>query len=286
MPQGNLKDIVVIYHAQCRDGFGSAYAAWTVYGDNASYIPVKTQEELPHGLTNKEIYIVDYSYDQPTLAHLRSTNKKVTVIDHHESARTAVTSFPGNIFDITHSGAVLTWQYFYPGSETPKLLLYIEDQDIWTQKMEHTREFAAALGEYTQDFETWHQLNLNLADRIHFNKFIEHGSIIARFEDDLVEKIVAFRERALFEGQNIYVVNAERIYRSITGHHLAQLSHDEGGAGIGIVYYRYNGAIHCSLRSLPDVDVCTIAQKYGGGGHKNAASIRVASFNELPFTFL
>ena len=282
----NLKDTIIIYHAQCRDGFGAAYAAWTIYGDDASYIPVKTQDDLPAGLEGKEIYIVDYSYTIEILTQLLATNKKVVVIDHHESARAAVTSFPDNVFDITHSGAVLTWKYFHPGTEIPKLLCYIEDQDIWTQKMEHTREFTAALGEYTQDFETWHQLNLNLADRIHFNKFIEHGSIIARFEDSIVEKIVTFRERALFEGQEIYVVNAERLYRSITGHHLAKLSQDEGHAGIGIVYYRYNGAIHCSLRSMPEVDVCVIAQKYGGGGHKNAASIRVASFAELPFTFL
>lgn len=38
-----LKEIVIIYHAQCRDGLGSAYAAWKKFGDNASYIPRKTQ---------------------------------------------------------------------------------------------------------------------------------------------------------------------------------------------------------------------------------------------------
>ena len=33
-----LKKIVVIYHDQCRDGFGAAYAAWKKFGDDASYI--------------------------------------------------------------------------------------------------------------------------------------------------------------------------------------------------------------------------------------------------------
>jgi nanoRNase/pAp phosphatase (c-di-AMP/oligoRNAs hydrolase) len=144
----------------------------------------------------------------------------------------------------------------------------------------------AALSEYTQDFETWHQLNQNLEDRLHFNKFIEHGEIIARYEDTLVAKILTFKEPAQFEGYSIYVVNAERIYRSILGHHLAELNKQEGGVGIGIVYYKYDGAVHCSLRSVPGVDVHTIAQKYGGGGHPSAASFRVASFSELPFSFL
>ncbi len=152
--------------------------------------------------------------------------------------------------------------------------------------MEHSREFGAALGEYTQDFETWHQLNENLEDRLHFNKFIEHGDIISRFEDSLVSKMLTFRERAVFEGCEIYVLNAERIYRSILGHHLAELNKKEGGLGIGIVYYKYDGAVHCSVRSVPEVDVSVIAERYNGGGHKNAASIRVANFSELPFTFV
>ncbi len=282
----SLKDIVVIYHDQCRDGFGSAYAAWTVLGDTASYVPRKTQQPVLEGLVDKELYIVDYSYHKADLEMLVANNKKVVVIDHHASACESVTSFPGNVFDTTHSGAVLTWQYFHPNTPVPKLLLYIEDQDIWTQSMEHTREFSAALGEYDQDFETWHQLNKNLEDRLHFNKFIEHGDIIARFEDALVAKMLNFREKALFEGQPIYVLNAERVYRSILGHHLAELSKQEGGVGIGIVYYKYDGAVHCSVRSVPEVDVSVIAEKYGGGGHKNASSIRVASFAELPFTFL
>ena len=31
-----LKNIVVIYHADCRDGFGAAYAAWKKFGDRAT----------------------------------------------------------------------------------------------------------------------------------------------------------------------------------------------------------------------------------------------------------
>jgi nanoRNase/pAp phosphatase (c-di-AMP/oligoRNAs hydrolase) len=286
MSSQNLKEIVVIYHAQCRDGFGAAYAAWTVFGDDATYILVKTQDVPPEGLINKELYIVDYSYSKEILDELVAANKKVVVIDHHETARAAVTNFPDNVFDINHSGAVLAWKYFHPNTEVPKLLLYIEDQDIWKKSMEHTREFTAALGEYTQDFETWHQLNQNLEDRLHFNKFIEHGDIIARFEDSIVEKIVSFKERAVFEGHEIYVVNAERLYRSIVGHHLAEINKHEGRLGLGIVYYRYDGAVHCSLRSTPEVDARELAEKFGGGGHKNAASIRVPSFSDLPFTFL
>lgn len=282
----NLKRIVVIYHDQCRDGFGAAYAAWKKFGDEASYIPRKTQDPVPEGLEDKEIYIVDYSYKKPDLDALHKKNKSVVVIDHHETAKEAVESFKDSVFDMEHSGAVLAWQYFHPHTDVPKLLLYIEDHDLWRFKMEHNREFGAALGEYNQDFETWDQLNKNLEDRDHFSKFISHGSAIAGFEDKHVQKLLEFREKVRFEGHEVYAVNCSRIYRSIVAHELSNLNGKEGGIEMAIVYYRYAGKVHCSLRSNGDVDVRAMAEKYGGGGHKNASSIRVDNFEDLPFTFI
>ena len=282
----NLKKIVVIYHDQCRDGFGAAYAAWKKFGDDASYIPRKTQDGVPEGLEHKEIYIVDYSYNKEQLDELTKQNKSVVVIDHHATSEAAVTSFRHNVFDMDHSGAVLAWQYFHPNTEVPKLLLYIEDHDLWRFKMEHNREFGAALGEYNQDFETWDKLVGNLSDRDDFSKFISHGAALAGFEDKIVDKLLTFKEKVLFEGHEIYAVNCSRLYRSIVANKLSVLNGQEGGKEMAIVYYRYDGWVHCSLRSIGDVDVRTLAEKYGGGGHKNAASIRVDSFNELPFTFI
>ena len=281
-----LKNIVVIYHDQCRDGFGAAYAAWKKFGDSASYVPRKTQDPVPEGLEGKEIYIVDYSYNKAQLNELVAKNKSVVVIDHHATSKDAVTSFEGNVFDIEHSGAVLAWQYFHPHTEVPKLLLYVEDHDLWLFKMEFNREFGAALGEYDQDFETWDRLVENLNDRDDFSKFLSMGETLARFEDKLVQKLLAFKERIVFEGQEMYAVNCSRLYRSIVANQLALLNKEKGGIEMAIVYYRYDGKVHCSLRSNGDVDVSTMAEKYGGGGHKNAASIRVDSFEHLPFTFL
>ena len=273
-----LKKIVVIYHDQCRDGFGAAYAAWKKFGDNASYIPRKTQDPIPEGIENKELYIVDYSYKKPELDELVKNNISVVVIDHHATSKEAVTSFENNVFNQSHSGAVLSWMYFHPNTEVPKLLLYVEDHDLWKFKMEFNREFGSALGEYNQDFETWDQLNLNLENRDHFSKFISLGGAIADFEDKHVQKLLTFKEKILFEGNEIYAVNCSRLYRSIVAHELSTLNGKEGGIEMAIVYYRYDGKVHCGLRSNGDVDVSKMAEKYGGGGHKNASSIRVDSF--------
>ncbi|NBD73627.1 hypothetical protein GVX82_01125 [Patescibacteria group bacterium] len=280
------KDTVVIYHAQCTDGFGAAYAAWKKFGESASYIPLKTQVECPEGLTGKTLYILDYSFDHDTLLRLRERNDVVVVIDHHASAEAAVTSFPENVFAHDHSGAVLAWQYFHKDTEVPELLRYVEDHDLWRFALPDNRAFNAALGLYEYDLATWDRLTEDLRDPHFRAQFIERGEAIAQFEDRLVDQLLTYRERVHFAGHEVWALNASRTYRSILGHRLASLNEEVGGIALGIVYYRNQGGVHISLRSNGDVDVAALAQKYGGGGHKNAASIRVPSFADLPFSYL
>jgi oligoribonuclease NrnB/cAMP/cGMP phosphodiesterase (DHH superfamily) len=279
------KEIVVIYHDQCRDGFGAAYAAWKKFGESAWYVPLKAGTDAPTGLTDKELYIVDFSFSYETLAQLREQNRSVVVIDHHISAQAAVTAWPENIFDLEHSGAVLAWRYFHPDTPTPPLLEYVEDHDIWKFALPNNREINAALGLEPATFAAWDSLITRLTDPGELASFIERGATIAAFEDHLVSQLLEYKEWVEFAGHRCYAINIARPYRSIVGHHLAKLSAAAGGAPLGIVYYRNQGGVNISLRSEGDLDVAKLAEQYGGGGHVHAASIRVASFADLPFTF-
>ncbi len=281
-----LKNIVIIYHADCRDGFGAAYAAWKKFGDTASYLPWRDHTVAPEGLTDKEIYIVDFSFVRSTIEVLIAENKSVVVIDHHQTAEADVVAYPQNVFDNNHSGCVLAWQYFHPGTEVPELLYYIEDHDLWRFALTENREYNVALGQYEVSFEVWDALIEELKDENKKINFIAKGALIAKFEDKLIATIMKTRERVLFEGNEVWAINAERIYRSILGNKLAELNEAEGNIAIGIVYYHSHGRVNISLRSRGDVDVAALAEKYGGGGHKRAAGIEVASFAELPFTFI
>ncbi len=281
-----LKNIVIIYHADCRDGFGAAYAAWKKFGETASYLPWRDHTVAPEGLTDKEIYIVDFSFVRSTIEVLIAENKSVVVIDHHQTAEADVVAYPQNVFDNNHSGCVLAWQYFHPGTEVPELLYYIEDHDLWRFALTENREYNVALGQYEVSFEVWDALIEELKDENKKINFIAKGALIAKFEDKLIATIMKTRERVLFEGNEVWAINAERIYRSILGNKLAELNEAEGNIAIGIVYYHSHGRVNISLRSRGDVDVAALAEKYGGGGHKRAAGIEVASFAELPFTFI
>jgi len=280
------KNIIVIYHAQCSDGFCAAYAAWKKFGDTADYIPMKTQVEIDDSLTNKQMYVVDYSLSKTVQEKLQAQGCSVTVIDHHQSAKDDVTAFPQNIFDQSHSGAVLTWRYFHPQTPVPELLLQIEDHDLWKFERPDNMAFNAALRQYPFDFSVWDKLITKLNDESFREQFIATGQTIVSFEEHLVTSLLEFKEQVVFEGYKVWALNASRLYRSILGHKLAELNKGTGEPELGIVYYRNQGAVHVSLRSNGDVDVAAIAEKYGGGGHKNAASIRVDTFADLPFEFI
>ena len=281
----HTKDIVVIYHAQCRDGFASAFTAWKKFGDNATYIAQRTQVTVDE-YTDKEIYVLDYSLEEDVQRQLEKTNKSVIVIDHHPSSEASVSAFPQNIFDASHSGAVLSWQYFHPDIPVPEMMYFIEDHDLWKFSMPDNRAFGSAMKEYDFDFKKWDELQRRLEDPAFRKSFINKGQVISQFEDNLVEGLMQYKERVLFEGHEVWALNVARTYRSILGHHLAELNKGTDQPQIGIVYYRNNGAVNISLRSNGDANVRVLAEKHGGGGHDRAASIKVDSFKDLPFEYL
>ncbi len=285
MPNEPLKYIVVIYHADCPDGFGAAYAAWKKFGDSASYIPRPIPAPVPEGLADKEIYIIDYSYSKDVLADLETKNKSVMVIDHHQTAKEAVLSFPQNIFDNDHSGCVLAWQYFHPNTPVPELLKYVEDHDLWRFALPEHREFNVALHQEPMTFASWDTLIARLQNENELINFIAKGSLLAKYEDKLIDSLLKHKERVIFEGYEVWAIN-ENMFRSSLGNRLAELNEAEGKIALGIVYYRKDKQVRVSLRSKGDVDVAKMAEKYAGGGHKNAASIKVDSFRNLPFEFV
>ena len=272
------QDIVVIYHADCRDGFGAAYAAWKKFGESATYIPRKTQFPPPEGLTGKEIYILDYSYSKETLDELVANNRSVTVIDHHQTAKAAVTSFPNNIFDQLHSGATLAWMYFHPDTPVPKLLLYVEEHDLWKDTLPHSKEIAAIIGEHPLTFAWWDELVGRFEDEKSFAALAEKGAILREYIDKQAAQMAQTAHPVTFEGQTVYALNYPGPYRSLIGN-LVAAKHPP----MSIIWSHEDGMFRVSLRSVGDFDVANIAQKYGGGGHKNASGFKCKKWEDLPF---
>ncbi len=273
-----LKDIVILYHADCSDGFAAALAAYKKFGFDASYVPVRYQDPLPNGLEDKEIYIVDFSYSEEILRSLHQQAKLLVIMDHHKSAEKAVRSVPEHRFDLDHSGCHLAWQYFHPGTETPRLLQYVETGDLWTYTLPYSHEVLTFL--YVKDFNfpEWEKLFDDFEDDKKVEEFAQKGREFIEYSDHLVRRIARMAEEVEFEGYKVYAVNAPHEVRSVLGEELVKQK-----GPFAIVWYFQNNSLNLSLRGDGTVDLTKIVGKYGGGGHKNSAGIRLAFNAPLPF---
>src|SRR3546814_134573 len=91
------KDILVLYHGNCTDGFGAAWAAWKKLKDNAEYIGVKLDVTPEEDFVDKEIYMLDFVYDEEYLKDLIDNNKKVVAIDHHITNKRTAEMVPDHL---------------------------------------------------------------------------------------------------------------------------------------------------------------------------------------------
>ena len=261
-----MKKIVVLYHVDCSDGFGAAWVAWLKFKNKAEYIGLPAQQRpLPKKLRNKEIYILDKSFSVPVLKKLVRENRKVMVIDHHISRKKDTLSFPQNIFDNNHSAAVLTWKYFFPQRPVPKLLLHVEDIDLWRFKMKNTKEIMAIVSLHPYEFESYEKISKAISNEKAFKKLIAQGKLLLNYEKELIRRQLRLAYPVDFLGYKTLAVNTHALH-SETAHELLLKQ-----PPLAIVWYEVGKGRRISLRSNGKVDVSKIAKKFGGGGHKRAA---------------
>lgn len=272
-----MKQIVVLYHAKCADGFGAAWAAWKKFGNQAEYIPLEHQKPPPLGLKGKELYFLDFTYPTPITKKLIQENKRVTAVDHHISVKEAVLKTHKYLFDIKHSAAVLSWKYFHPVHPLPRLLKHIEDIDLWKFKLPRTREIIAFLETNPFNFKTWDGIRRGFDKPKTRKLYIEEGKRILIYQEKLIEHLTEGADLVHFAGRNVLVVNSP-VFHSQIGNFLAKKR-----PPIGIVWSAVGGAVRVSLRSNGKVDVSKIAARFGGGGHKNAAGFTLLEGAKLPW---
>lgn len=279
MNKNKLKEIVVLYHADCPDGFGSAWAAWKKFGKTADYVPVEHGESFPIGLEDKELYLLDFSYGEEETAQLIAKNKRVTTIDHHITSEQAIKMTSDYRFSLDNSGSILSWDYFHKGKPTPKMLQYIEDRDLWRFKFPETDNVCAFIDSLDFDFKVWDKVAEDMENENTKKEYQKQGQFMLTHEKRLMEDIInANTKKVMFEGYDTYVANAPYFFASHIGQILIKKL-----PPIAITWNEDKNSVHISLRSDGTVNVGEIAKKYGGGGHKMAAGFELPSISLFPW---
>ncbi len=271
-----MKSIVILYHADCSDGLGAAWAAWKKFGASATYIPVANQASPPPGLKNKEVYLVDYCFPKAITKKLIAMNKRVTAIDHHVSNKEAVFLTHKPLFALHHSGSILAWKYFHPGKTAPLYLRYVEDADLWKLKMPHAKAFVASRPFLPQYIKTASSF-IKSFERTNFRKkFFADGELLLKYQRALIYEILQNKELVIFRGKRALAVNSP-----VFTDDLASIMYAE--KPMAIVWHQKRNSKKVSLRSDGSVDVSKIAAHFGGGGHKRASAFKIKASAKLPW---
>ncbi len=277
---------VCFYHAGCPDGFGAAWATYQAWGDDARYVARRHEHTIePDDYRDAWVAYVDIAPGNEELLALGRVASQVTVLDHHVTAHERYHSDPGVVnqmeelgheilYDMDHSGAVLSWLYFSEGAPLPDLLRYVEDQDLWNWQLLDSQEVNAAIAARPHRFDAWTELAARPIEEL-----AAEGRPIVRANRMEVERLVPSAHPLLVGGKFVEAVNATN-NRSDIGHELAERK--AYAVKWGCVYRISRDVVHATLYSIGDVDVGRVASAYGGGGHRNAAGFSVPLSRWLP----
>lgn len=250
----------VLYHKDCEDGFGAAWVAWQALGEAAQYRAVNHGEPVPEMLDGSTVTMVDFAFPRDITLALKQRMGEVTILDHHETAARELAGLDFVTLDMDKSGAMLAWEHWFPGQPAPALIEYIQDKDLWLFKLPQSREVTAALQSYPKDFLVW--------DALDVDDLTKEGVAILRAKEQLVDRHVANTSLREVGGYLVPTVNAV-IHQSEIGNRLNELY--PGHPFAALYFDLADGNRKWSLRSRGEFNVAELAERFGGGGHKNAA---------------
>lgn len=277
---------LIIYHNNCPDGFCAAYIAKKRYPE-AKLFPRDHGLEPPYDeVRGKDVLVVDFSWrTREQNLEMARLSKSFRILDHHKTAQETLAGLDFATFDMSRSGAGLSWDYLlgkdsefvlYCGTtgcgskwydHRPWYVDYVEDRDLWNKKLPQTDEVNGYIMTLPYTLEAWDKL----AEMKTYEEAAFKGQGALGHINHYVREALPHGQKGILNGYPALIVNALYMNISEVAGELAKLCD-----GIGIGYFeRGDGIMQFSLRSRNDVDVSAIAKQLGGGGHKNAAGFQL-----------
>ncbi len=269
-----------MYHSRCADGTGAAWVAWKKFGGKAQYLPIEPRK-IPHvSFKGREVYVFDNSFPAEAIKKIERAAKKLVIIDHHVTSKEDVESAREHVFDNNHSGAVLAWNYFNPQKPVPRLLLHIEDFDLWKFRFPDTKKISAFFGWGGFEISEFDKIMKQFSSPKTRVKVLEQGKLLLDYENYLVERLIKNAELVSFAGYKILAVNSP-ILNSQIGFRLWHIREP-----FSVVWHERNGFRYFSMRCDKDgkFDVSKVAARYNhGGGHRAAAAFTLPANKPFPW---
>lgn len=277
-----MKKIAVCYHRGCLDGFGGAWAAWKKFGLSADYIGLEYQEAVPHALRARDLYFIDFCYPRGVMENVIDANKRVIVLDHHESQQDAIQLAHEYRYTTVHSGCVIAWKYFHPDKKLPLFLRLIEDNDLFRFRYRATQRFVSMLQMCEQRFDLYDSIAKKIEEPRSRTPLLHDGGVIRSAQDFMIRQLVERAEAVLFEGYRVYAANSPFFYSEI-----ANILSCRPKCAFGIAWFYREGKLQVSLRTASHgVNLADLAKRFGGGGHVRASGFSIDFKGSFPWKTL
>jgi len=275
-----MERTVILYHSNCPDGFGGAYAAWKKFGDSAEYIELNRSMPAPDSFADAHLYFIDFCYPKEMMDVFVQNSLSLTMLDHHEGVEDVIRAMPEYVYDDKRSGATIAWDFFHPDEPRPTLLSYIEDDDLFLYRLPDTRAILTYLSVRPYSFETWDEFASLLDDLEKRDTMLDKARTYAEYFQLLVEYTAGRARLVTFEGHDVYFVSVNPLkpFVSALGNFL-YTKHPP----FSMLAHAHAEGFRISLRSDGSVNVAEIAQKYGGNGHPGSAAFNLPWGTPLPW---
>jgi len=290
-----MKNTIVVYHYNCNDGIASAWAMHKAFGNEAEYIGGIHGKEPRFDPKGKTIYMVDFCYPPDvTLNLFEEGAEKIIVIDHHKRPVEALLrnkelqempNFEVHYGSFENSGAVLTFFYVKFDMEgcnalddtlLPLFFKYVEDRDLWEWKYDLTKPILEVFRMEPTTIERVDEFVNICEDSEELQKTVKIGqALIKAYETEKEQTLNRGRRPIKIFNQSLEVVNCPPKFSSDIGHELAKDNN------IGLTYCDTEEFRIFAIRGNGKVNVAKLAEKYGGGGHHNAAGFTVPRHHPL-----
>ncbi len=282
---------IVIYDND-PDGITSAWCFKEKWGEKGvTFVRASHKDPIPKGIDGRDVYMADVCFETPEeIIEVCERARSLTILDHHATTNKVVAKAVAQaaienltaIVDINKSACRVVWEFLNGPSvndernlgdliedKAPMVVKYVEDFDLYRFKLPLSREICACYSSYPIKLKDWeHVVNLSWDDAV------DEGRAIMRYQNKTIAECLRNAYLVLFDNKVVPCINVSiRSLVSDIGHFLCKKFPD---CPFSVTYYRRSDGLYkYSFRSEDGVSAKEVAEKFGGGGHGNAAGTTI-----------
>lgn len=264
-----------ICHSPCHDGLASAWVA-KQFDPTIEIFHSSRKHEWREKLAPKSgdmVYFIDICPEAKDLENFQKRSVDFLVLDHHETDMLAITKYDTKNksdllslckFDMKNAGCIVAWHHFFHDEPIPKMLEYIAIADMWGWRDDNDHAAIQYIRTELEPDASVEEFDA-LISSFDENAAIALGGMVYKRICKEVSYSAKHGHLMSFDGTEVLAVNTS-LFHSEIGHELSLNSPSK----IGVIY-TYSPANDGVKLSFRGEGANRLAEKYGGGGHPQAA---------------